>query len=185
MRQEKEALKELLTIPPENRTIKVLLKLASLYRSQNYPTQARSLYKQILERNPLAVEAMIALSQLDVDGSSLGKSIDQRKIYSHLSSLKIGDEGKLDLLGNARIIHSIQDNLVRGHCAIVRSKFTEGLQYFNTIQQSVPTHLYALQQTAITYARRGNFEKSKYIFETVCILKVISPLNTYYNLYVY
>ena len=168
LNQKADALRNLLLIPREQRSIRTLLTIAQLYRDQGQFNHARTLYAEILQRNPMATEALLLLSELDVDSSTLTKGTDHRKIQTFLTS-STTDERKqaVDMQRNARGIQFLQENLVRAHCAVVRSKYTEALQSFTALRTNFPRHLHSIRQIALCHTRRGNFEKAKYAFEEV------------------
>lgn len=140
--------------------------MAKGYRSQNQFNYARSIYNEILQRNPLAFEALVALSQMEMESTVLMKSIDIRKIQAKLQHQLV--DKKIDIVKNSREIYDLQENLVNGHCSTTRVPAVQNvLTSFATIQNTYPLNLHALQQTALTYTRNGNYGKAKQFFEKV------------------
>ena len=155
-----EALQVLQTIPESSRGIKVMLTMANLHRILKQPRYARNLYLEILKKNPLAIEASIALTQL---GYEMNQNVKVSDIKSFVKATNQENQKAIQQ------ISLLNDNLIRGHSLFYQAKFNEALQFFSQVQNTHKRHLHALQHIALCNTRLDSLDKAKYSFELVCV----------------
>jgi tetratricopeptide (TPR) repeat protein len=144
MKQYKEALETLSTVPLSSLTLKNLLNLANLTRDLEGKRKAKSLYMEVLSRQPFAIEALLEV----MDGTTTEKEFQ---------SLGKGKLGKMKWL----------TTFFEGFQLQSKFKYSEALEKFSQVDKLFPNNLQVLRAQAICYYKYGERRQAFEIFAKI------------------